>query len=200
VGGFEVRQHHPVIHPQVINQLVIGAGEDPGIGGVGGPGEDEFLPEFAVGRSSGNLFEADFGAGEIGEDADGAIELPGDMADGGDDPGEPLVLAVGEIEPEDVDPSLDQLLQPGGILNGGAHRGDDLGFDEGGLFARGGHDSVGRERKCDWIIVQTAVVGQSGRGGRFRGGAERKTGQFSASKENAFIQGGWFLFGLRGPG
>ncbi|MFN5297743.1 MAG: hypothetical protein ACK5HA_05550 [Planctomycetaceae bacterium] len=47
------------------------------------------------------------------------------------------MLAVGEIEPEDIDPGEDQFGEPVLGFNGGPDRGDDLGFDTRGAFDGG---------------------------------------------------------------
>src|SRR5690606_12430908 len=51
----------------------------------------------------GEAADADLGAGEVGEDRDGLVELLAGLADPSDDATMGLGGPVGEVEPEDVD-------------------------------------------------------------------------------------------------
>ena len=88
--------------------------------------------------------ESDFGAGQVAEDSDGSIEFHFDLSDGRQGLIVPVVGAVCEVEPKDIDSGEHQVAECFEVGAGRSDCGDDLGLDHRRLDW---HRGMGHERR-----------------------------------------------------
>ena len=112
------RQFHDAIGQQdsvagsdVVDQVLVGAGQLlRGIGNLASH-EDHRGPLLAQQLAAGDLAQSDLGSCQITENPDRTLELFLDLTDGGQDTIQPFVSAVCEVESEHVDPGQHQVTQ-----------------------------------------------------------------------------------------
>ena len=94
--------------------------------GLSASDEAEFRALVTDDLVSGQTTQANLRSGQVAKDPDRSSEFQGDLPDRFDDPLKPLVRAVGEVQPENIDARKNQAAKHVWLGTGRADGGDDL--------------------------------------------------------------------------
>jgi hypothetical protein len=129
----DVEHHLAVVDQELVAQLQrgdefrVGDGDDVGIVRRGGGAKPEFGRHADIGLPTGNVADAEFRSLQVGEQRDGAADGFFGFTCGGDAGGVAGVVAVREIEAEEIDAGAEEFLHLERAIAGGTERGEDLG-------------------------------------------------------------------------